>query len=635
MLGDLEQALHLEWLLADGLGGYASSTVVGARTRREHGLLVVATRPPLARMVLLADVEETLCLPGERCDLSTNVYSGSVHPEGFRLAGSFILDPLPTLTWELPRARLSRTVARVHGEPGVVLLYRYEGPRGATLQVRPLLAYRRSQDLQRENDQLSRSVDQDGDAVVLRPYDLCPSLALRATRGAWAGDGHWYRSFDYRRDREAGRAHEEDLFSPGRFTLPLSPGGEAAVLAWAYHNPPATAAEDLVAEERRRLREAGSEVDGLTGLLKRAAAACVVRRGDNGRAILSAYPNERDPGREAPLALPGLCLATGRTREARAVLSEAARHMQTALFPARADDWEDASARGSADASLLWVLAAHRVVEATGDLGFAKLRLKDVLFAVIDALRAGTAEGFRLTPDGLIADLQPETRLLGVRPLSAPLVAIETQALWYNALLVGASLAAELGDETRAVIWNGAANRARESIQRLFWAEPAGHLADCLTPDGQDVTLRPHQLYAIGLIHGLLPADRALRVLDAVERELLTPVGLRACAPSQARTEADASIWPSLIGLYFEALIRLHGEEGKRRAREWLRDFAPRLDEAGLGFVSERFVGQPPYRAAGQIAHGPAAAELLRLCHRVAGRPPARTASARRAQARP
>jgi glycogen debranching enzyme len=195
-------------------------------------------------------------------------------------------------------------------------------------------------------------------------------------------------------------------------------------------------------------------------------------------------------------------------------------------------------------------------------------------------------------------------------------------------LLFAADLASHFGEEGWAAIWSGAAGRAREAIQRLFWSETAGHLADALTPAGPVLTLRPHQLFAIGLPHCLLPANRALSVLAAVERDLLTPVGLRACAPGQESDGADAFAWPVLMGLYFDALIRLRGEEGKRLTREWLRSFAGHLDEAGLGFVSERFESQPPHRPSGQIAQAAATAELLRISHRVAGRPPAIRSSA-------
>jgi glycogen debranching enzyme len=278
---------------------------------------------------------------------------------------------------------------------------------------------------------------------------------------------------------------------------------------------------------------------------------------------------------------------------------------------------------GSVDATLLWVLATQRVVDATGDLGFLKLRLKDVLFGVLEALRTGAADGARATPDGFLAESTTGSRLLGIAPRALPLIAIETQALWCNALLIGADLAAQLGEPSWALIWNGAASRVRESVQRLFWSERAGHLADSLTPDGPDLTLRPHQLFAIGLPHCLLPADRALRVLEAVEQALLTPVGLRSCAADQRREAADELAWPAVMGLYFEAVIRLRGEEGKRQTRAWLRDFGAHLDQAGLGHVSASFEAEPPYRPVGPPAHAPAVAELLRLCHRVAGRPPA------------
>jgi len=626
-LADPERASTYEWLLADGIGGYAASTALGINTRRQHGLLVVATKPPLGRLVLLSKLEETLWLGPERYDLATSFYDGATHPDGYRWAKSFKLDPLPTLTWELPSARLTRTIARTHGEPGVILLYHYEGRGLAILELNPLLAYRDRNALQHENSFVRSDVERGADTVFVSPYDACPRLALRLRGAAWHTASHWYRGFVYPHDRAAGLDFREDLYSPGRFTLPLKPGATAAFSCWAGVVPAKPSASERVAEERTRLRELGSEVDGLTGLLRRAADAFLVRRGETGRLIIASLPGAVVNARDAALALPGLCLATARTRDARAVLLELARMSQAGLFNERLSEWSEESEQPSVTAALLWILAVQRVLDATDEVGFLKVRLKDVLFAALDRLTRGTVPGAILRPDGLLAVEEPDR--LGLVSERAPraAVVIETQALWANALLIGADVATRLGDKARAEPWTALANQTRETVQRELWSEQVGYLADALTPGGPDLTLRPHQLFAIGLPHCLLPADRSLRLLEAVERELLTPAGIHGAA-SPAADAHERSAWPFLMGLYFDALIRLKGEEGKRRTREWLKAFAPLVDSAGLGFVSERFEEGDAARPAGAPAHAVAVAELLRLCVRVAGKPPAVRAAA-------
>jgi predicted glycogen debranching enzyme len=624
-LRDPGRASSLEWLLADGLGGYASSTVLGLNTRRYHGLLVAALGSPAGRMLLLSKLDETLIVDGERIELSTSAYPGALQPRGFEHAVWFALDPLPTLSWEGEGWRLTKVVGRSHGENGTAVVYVYEGPQ-ARLELRPLLAYRDHHALQHENDAVRRDVWRDGPDIVMEPYPGCPRLHLRVGRASWESDGHWYRDFEYERERERGHDHREDLWSPGRFVLDVQGESVVPVLAWAGPIPVNREAVALVTAERRRLRDARGGSEGLLGALKQAADAFLVKRRD-GRGVVAGYPWLEERVRDAMIALPGLCLATGRYDEARALLVEHARLAPTLE---------------SVDAPLWFIVAAERFADATGDRKFVLSRLRGAIDAILDSYGASKRQGIRLTGDGLVARDLPghgstwmDARV-GDRQVTPRLGrAIEVQALWYNALLFAAELARDGGDAARATRWASLAQRTREAVLRLFWSEELGFLADTVEGEEKDFTLRPNQLYAIGLPHALLTRDKALRVLDAVRRHLLTPAGLRSLAPDapgfhpsyrggDAEREAAAhqgSVWPFLAGVYFEALIRVQGEDGKDEAREWLRSFAVHLDEAGLGYVSEVFDGQAPHLPGGSLAQAWSVGELLRVAARVAGRP--------------
>lgn len=624
-LRDPGRASSLEWLLADGLGGYASSTVLGLNTRRYHGLLVAALGPPTGRLLMLSRLDETLEVGGQRIELSTSAYPGALQPRGFEHAVWFALDPLPTLTWEGEGWRLTKVVSRAHGENGSAVVYVYEGS-PARLELRPLLAYRDHHALQHENDAVRRDVWRDGPDVVMAPYEGCPPLHMRVGAGSWESDGFWYRSFEYERERERGLEHREDLFSPGRFRVDVRGESVVPVLAWAGPIPVNREAVAVVTAERRRLREARGGSEGLLGTLKQAADAFVVG-GERAKGILAGYHWLAERGRDSMIALPGLCLATGRHDDARAILAEHAR---------------SAPALDSVDAPLWFVVAAERFADATGDRAFVRDVLRAAVHSILESYRVGTRPGVRMTSDGLISrdlpghgptwmDATVEGRLVTPRLGRA----VEVQALWYNALLFGAELARDGGDAAHAAEWASLAQRVRDAVNRLFWSEELGFLADLLDGDAQDFTLRPNQLYAIGLPHALLTRDRALRVLDAVRRHLLTPAGLRSLAPDTPsfhpsyRGGADereaaahqGSVWPYLAGVYFESLIRVQGEDGKDEAREWLRSFAFHLDEAGLGYVSEVFDGQAPHLPGGAIALACSVAELLRVSARVAGRP--------------
>jgi predicted glycogen debranching enzyme len=534
-------------------------------------------------------------------------------------------------------------VARVHGQPAAVIQYVWEGPGGATLIVRPLLAYRDHHALQRENAALRPDAAARGGDIVLAPYDHCPPLHLRLEGASWEGSGYWYRGFHYERERERGLESTEDLFSPGAFSRSLRPDETLTLLAWAGPIPAGFDPPAAVAAERRRLRDlSGGEV-GLVGGLRRASDAFLVRRGETGRTVIAGYPWFGDWGRDTMIALPGLCLTTGRHREARAILTEYARHVDAGMIPNRFPEGGEAPEYNTVDAALWMIVAVHRLRETPDGPEFVRSKLKEAVFAILDGYRRGTRHGIRMTADGLITQGEDGVQLTWMDAKVGSWVvtprrgkAVEIQALWYNALLIGAEVAAESGDPARAEEYTALAARCRESLLRLFWSEDLGYLADVVGGGARDLSLRPNQLYAIGLPHALLPRDKAARVLAAVRTALLTPVGLRTLAPTdpayRGRYEGDptsrdgayhqGTVWPFLIGVYVDAVIRIHGEEGKREAREWLKAFEGHLDEAGLGYVSEIFDGDPPHSPRGAIAQAWSVAELLRVASRLAGKAP-------------
>jgi predicted glycogen debranching enzyme len=642
LLQDLPEAVQREWLLSDGLGGYSSSTLIGLNTRRYHGLLVVACQPPVGRMVLLSKVEEVLIVSGQRHELSSNAYPGTVHPRGFERAVAFSLDPLPSVSFEAEGARLTRTIARIHKEPGVVLLYAYDGDRPATLELRPLIACRDHHALQHENPAIDPAVRREGGDVVVQPYLRCPALSIRVQGAEWRSDGVWYRNFEYAQEKHRGLDFREDLYSHGSFSLSLKPGQEVALLAYAGAIPPGRDTLALLQAERTRLRSLALGAESAVGDLRRASDAFLVERGAGGRTVIAGYHWFADWGRDTMIALPGLCLSTGRHREARAILEAFARLVDGGMIPNRFPDDGSAPEYNTVDAALWMVVAVGRYWEATEDGPFVLETLRPAVEAILEGYRRGTRHGIRMTPDGLITqggaglqltwmDAKVDDRVITPRT-GKP---VEIQALWFNALLIGAALARHAGDASRATEWNRVAASCKKAFLEAFWIEERGYLADVVHEGVPDAKLRPNQLYAVGLPHVLLPRDKAESVLAAVESALLTPVGLRTLAPSDPAyrgrytggpAERDAAyhqgtVWPYLMGVYFDALIRLRGEDGKRQARLWLRDFEKHLEDFGVGFVCEVFDGDHPHAPGGTIAQAWSVGEILRIETRVAGRP--------------
>jgi predicted glycogen debranching enzyme len=642
VLRDVPRAARKEWLLADGLGGYASSTVLGLNTRRYHGLLVVARNPPVDRMVLLSRLEETLVVGGERYELGVNAYPGTLHPRGFEFAASFTLDPLPTLVYEVGGCRLTRTLARIHGAPTVIVTYLFEGPENALLEVRPLLAYRDHHALQHENGAINPSVGDHGEDLVLEPYAGSPKLFLRLRGAQWRTDGLWYRRLEYAEERNRGFDFHEDLFSHGSFRCPMAPGEEAGLVVST--NPVLLPGECRTAMdlERVRLRSLAQAAQGRLGSLRRAADAFVVTRGETGRTVVAGYHWFTDWGRDTMISLPGLCVATGRDRDARTILREFARHVDGGMIPNCFPDEGGAPEYNTVDAALWMVLAIRSYLEATGDQGFVLGNLRGAVESILKGYRAGTRHGIRMTDDGLITQGGPGLQLtwMDARVSGRPITPrtgkpVEIQALWFNALHVGAELATAAGDGPQAALWTRLAAECKKSFRDAFWWRPGGYLADCVGEAGeQDASLRPNQLYAIGLPHSLLSRADSESVLAVVERDLLTPVGLRTLAPvdpsyqgryeggPEARDGAyhQGTVWPYLMGIYFDTLIRLRGEAGKHDARAWLEAFSERQGDYGLGFVGEVFGGDAPHPPGGAIAQAWSVAEILRIETRLAGR---------------
>lgn len=611
ILRDPTRAATLEWLATDGRGGYASSTVIGLDTRRRHGLLVTPAGPAETLFVLLARLEETLVVGERRVALGTCAYPDTLYPRGFEQLAAFSDAPLPTWQWDVGGLRLTRTLARVAGEPATAIVYLLEGDLPARLEVRPMLAGRPADALQSENDELRPQTRREGLDFVFDSKDACPPLRLRAPGAQWDGTGYWYRRCEYARERDAGEPCHEDVFSPGCAAVTLHPGRPWGLLAWAAPIPMRAQAVELAEAERQRLRALRAGADEPVGTLRRAADAFLVRRADGRAALVADYLEGGERWRDTLVALPGVAFEARRLAEARALLARLPEELAPEPPPGV-----------SLDVPLRGVLAAVRGLASALENGAWRRRLAVWALATVDAYAAGrVAGGALLEGSSLLAG--PDGRC-----------AIDVQALWFNVLLAGAELARGAGDTRRAGALGMLATRVRESVLRHFWSDTLGFLADAWSPaDGPDLRLRARQVQALALPHALVPRDKAEALLGAVERELLTPVGLRTLAPSEAgyvgrddpaRAEDDGrgSAWPVLACAYFDALVRVAGEQGKSVGRAWLRAFERHLGEAGLGYASPCFDGDAPHLPRGSIAHAATVGELLRLALRLGpGRP--------------
>ena len=633
-----------EWLEADGLGGFASGTVSGVRTRRYQALLLVSTNPPTGRVALVNGFDAWVETEGGRYALSSQRYAqGAVDPDGASRIHAFTDEPWPHWSFRLGDGTLvEQEIFVPKGAPVVAVCWRLHDARvPATLTVRPFLSGRDYHALHHENPDFRFEAELHGDGVRWHPYASVPAVVALAN-GSYSHEPHWYSSFLYEEERARGLDHVEDLASPGVFRFDLARG--EAVLLLAAEGLGETpldgeaSADTAMAKLRRKEKK---RREAFPSRLDRAGDAYLVKRGQ-GQTIIAGYPWFSDWGRDTFIALRGLCLATGRLAEARDILLEWSHAVSEGMLPNRFPDRPEEPAEFNAvDASLWYVVAVHEYLQAAGPKASTQCRLcggrsgclETAVVSILDGFARGTRHGIRMDADALLAAGEAGLQLTWMDAKIGDFVVtprigkpVEVQALWVNALRIGATLDPK---------WLPLADRAEAAFAQRFWSEEAGHLVDVVDvdrrPGAVDATLRPNQILAVGgLPFALMRGERARRIVDAVEAKLWTPLGLRTLSPDDPAycavyeggpRERDGAyhqgtVWPWLLGAFVEAWVAARGgtEEVKGEARvRFLEPLLRHMNEAGLGHISEIADAALPHTPRGCPFQAWSVGEALRL----------------------
>jgi predicted glycogen debranching enzyme len=639
---DLTAGLSREWLETNGLGGFACGTVAGANTRRYHGLLTAALNPPGGRMVLLSKLEETLVLGERRIDLSTNEYSGTIHPEGYRTLSGFRLDPFPTWTFDVEGVRLEKTVFMLQDSNTVQVEYKLlQAPSGTepVLEVRPLIAFRDYHSTTHENGDLNAWVDEKPNFATVQPYQTLPRLHFANNADRLDRKGYWYKGFLYREERARGLDFIEDLYSPFTLAWKLNKDHDAQIIASTEMHDIREANKIRRAELKRREKLAASAPvnDALARTLAFAADQFLARRGKDWT-VIAGHPWFMDWGRDTMISLPGLTLFNGRADIAKSIMRNFARHTDQGMLPNRFVDSGEQAEFNTVDATLWFFEAARLYGATTNDYDFIREELYPVFTQIIDWHIKGTRYNIKVDEDGLLHAGAPGAQLTWMDAKIGDWVVtqrsgkpVEIQALWYNALRIMEDLAARFGDKERRKKYSTLAATASKNFNRVFWNKEANCLYDVVDGLSADGSIRPNQIFAVSLHHSMLAPDQARAVLETVERELLTPVGLRTLNRSDSRYRPtyggnqysrdsayhQGTVWPWLLGPYVSAYVRVNGgtEKSRAKAHELLRGIEQHLSEAGLGQISEIFDADAPHRPQGCFAQAWSVGEILRaLC---------------------
>jgi predicted glycogen debranching enzyme len=662
-----------EWLEADGLGGFASGTVSGIRTRRYHALLLTATTPPAGRMVLANGFDAWVETPSGTFAISSQRYGPNViHPDGASRIESFEYDPWPRWRYKIDDLVIEHELFVPKGESAVFISWRVVAggvdPGGdgrghapdqpastppatvdVKLKVRPFLSGRDFHSTHHENGAFKFAAEQSGERVRFQSYDGVPAV-IASSNGSFTQEPTWYRNFLYTEELARGLDAVEDLASPGVFEFSLSQ--KPAVLMLATESvaggadpgsalnqpastPPATESIEARHAQVRTIEQRRRQY--FSSPLERAADAYLVQRG-KGKTLIAGYPWFGDWGRDTFIALRGLCIATGHLEEARDILLQWAGTVSEGMLPNRFPDQGEQPEFNSVDASLWYIiavndylLAAAKQPSLTDDCHTKELRA--AVEAILAGYDEGTRFGIRADRDGLLSAGEHgqqltwmDARVDGHEITPRIGKPVEIQALWLNALAIGAKFSGR---------WEKLFDKGCAAFESKFWNEDAGYLADVIDCDHQpgviDLTFRPNQIFAVGgLPLMLLSKEKARRVVDAVEMLLLTPIGLRSLAPgepgyaphyqgdSRARDSIyhQGTVWPWLIGAFVEAWVRVHGANAAARKKARARFLPPlyeHLNHAGLGHVSEICDAEPPHTPRGCPFQAWSLGELLRL----------------------
>jgi predicted glycogen debranching enzyme len=662
-LAHFDEAIQKEWLITNGLGSYASSTVLGINTRKYHGLFVAALHPPGDRTVCFAKLDEEINLNGNIYLLGANEFSDTVFPQGYRHLTSFSVSPFPKYVYSVEEVEVEKTVFLPHEKNVSLVVYRVQNRGSSEVKIKlfPLVTCRHYHSVvNKSKTELKFSQNQTGIRELQLAFEN-PKAAItfRATSGEFIPKPNWIERLLYREDAMRRESSMDDCFQPGAFELSVPAGKheEFAILA---------AAAESVQENAESLDSVGSAMPNIDDVFNRelerhgkllgnfssshksvsasdwlswilfAADSFIVKGVNNRRAVIAGYHWYEPWGRDTFISFPGLMLVTGRFEDARNVLSNFSAHCKSGLIPNFLKDRSGEAAYNSVDASLWYVNAVLQYIKYTGNFKFVHSQLWESLKDIVESHISGTDFGIHMDNDGLIGHgphltwMDAEVNGKAITPRAGK--AVEIQALWFNALKTAQLLATWFAEKNLAETYAALSEKVKASFNVKFWNSEKNCLFDVLGESGTaDASVRPNQVIVAALDFTMLDNVKGRHIVDVAMHELLTPCGLRTLEPSDpnykgvyagdrwSRDQAyhNGSVWSWLLGPYTTAFLKTKGctaQNVEYAFRNFLEPlFTRQIQQACLGTVNEIFDGDAPHAPKGCVAQAWSVAEPLRV----------------------
>jgi predicted glycogen debranching enzyme len=641
------EAIELEWLETNGMGGYASSTILNCHTRKYHGLLVANLKAPPGRYVLLSKFEDSLSSGTEEVPLSSHQYPGVFFPPGEYCLKEFHAHPCPRFVYRKKGFSVTKSIMLIREEDTVLTRYEIgECGAAAVLRLRPFLAYREHHALSRQNDSLHVKTYDIKNGFMIQPYDGMPALFLQTNlKSRFFPAPVWYKNFEYQAEEERGYEWHEDLFQPGLMEIPVKKGSVVIVqaslniarsqLKKKWHTEESERSGERQELEKLVPRFEKEEDRGNLLNLLRAGRQFLIRTPSGRPAIIAGYHWFGDWGRDTLISLPALTFSSGRPRLGITILNSLAEYERDGLLPNCFAADEKDNGYNSVDTPLWYFWAVQQMLRCTGDAESLKIRIWPVMKNIIRSFLAGTIFNIRTDGNGLLTAGSGGTQLTWMdasiqgKPVTPRWgYAVEINALWYNAVCFAAELAGRFDDGEPAL--SNLAGKIRGAFNDTFRIGGKSYLGDVFHDGTLDEAVRPNQILAVSLPYSPLDPDLWQGVVDVVRNDLLTPFGLRTLSPADPRYEGhyggdgisrdmayhQGTAWPWLLSHFGEALLKTARD--KKEARQFLLDYVRsfvrvHLPMAGVGCVSEIFDGDPPHQPNGCIAQAWSTAALISL----------------------
>jgi predicted glycogen debranching enzyme len=638
-----KKSLEMEWLLSNGLGGFASSTPSCINVRKYHALLIAPLTPPTNRYMLLSGYHEKIIIDDKGFTLSTPWVNRSEGEDDSNYLVNFRLDPFPVFTYFCEGWEIEKRIIMPHEQNTILVRYRVLSGNGVIkLVAAPLLGFRDVHTVSSEDISYESVLEITDDAhFVFKPPEGCCSLYFQHNAKEVI-PCYKMRELYYPVEKSLGYDAKDNVLRGCEIIFEIEKGKPAHIIASLEDNEP----DHPLNLERAEIRRISALVnhahdihpekkeDPVLENLVVSADSFVIKRG-NGISMIAGYPWFTDWGRDTMIALPGIFLVTGRYEEARKLLLAFLDHYRDGLIPNTFPEGGEDPIYNTVDASLWYIHSCYEYYLATNDIDTVRAPFFPVIKDIIRNYIKGTDFRIRQHPDGLISAGEYGVQLTWMDAKVNDIVVtprmgknVEINALWYHSLKIAAFFSDILGDEEEFAAYEIHAEKVKNSFEEEFWFEDGGYLYDTLEEEEKDSSNRPNQIFAISLPHQVITGEKAEKILDNVSRVLLTPYGLRSLSPSHPDYESiysgnllnrdlayhQGTVWGWLIGPYIDAFLNVKGCD-KKVAEEGLQLIQPLIDhleKAGLGSISEIFCGDPPHTPCGCFAQAWSVSELLR-----------------------